>query len=411
MSTDFCVVGGGPAGLTLALLLLRSGGRVTLVEASPGLDREYRGEILQPGGTALLDAMGVLAGARARGCYELGRFQLVEGDRVLLDVDYAQIPAAHRYLLSLPQRHLLAELGERCADRPGFERLDGYRAAELVGGDAPAVVASRGGRRTTVRARCVIAADGRYSKVRRLAGIGNARLDPFDLDVLWFRVPRPAYAPDAVQILRGPGGPVLAYPSYPDALQLGWTFPHGRYAELAGMGIDRLRDRIAAAVPRYAAAIRAYLTGPRDLSLLDVFAARAERTVADGLVLVGDAAHTHGPLGAQGINLAVADAVAAHPVLMEALRDNDFSTARLATYARRRAPHIAAVTRVQVMQSKGMLSSGRVGRVLRPYLARLVAHTPLFAATNRRIALGDPTLRVRDDLFLDREPETTDAPD
>ncbi|KOG85634.1 hypothetical protein ADK38_35580, partial [Streptomyces varsoviensis] len=57
---DVCVVGAGPAGLTLALLMVRSGARVTVLERSPSLDRAYRGEILQPGGQRLLDSLGVL---------------------------------------------------------------------------------------------------------------------------------------------------------------------------------------------------------------------------------------------------------------------------------------------------------------------------------------------------------------
>jgi monooxygenase len=330
---------------------------------------------------------------------------------VLLDVDYARLPTNHNYLLSMPQRHLLAELAERCTERAGFERLDGYRATDLVveDGRVRGVVCSRDGRRQTVRAFCVIAADGRYSNLRRLAGIRNARLDLFDLDVLWMRVPLPEHAPRVVQIFRSGGEPVLAYPSYPDALQLGWTIPHGRYADLTALGVDRIRDRIAAAVPQYAEVLRGHLTSFADLSLLDVFAARAERDAADGLLLIGDAAHTHSPLGAQGINLAIQDAVAAHPVLIGAWHAGDASADRLAAYSRRRAPHISAVTRIQVMQSKGMLSTSRIGDFLRPKLARVLPYTPMFAVANRRIALGDTELRVRSDLFPDQYPEATRA--
>ncbi|CAM5658526.1 Monooxygenase OS=Streptomyces antimycoticus OX=68175 GN=SANT12839_038700 PE=4 SV=1 [Streptomyces antimycoticus] len=65
IDTDVCVVGGGPAGLVLALLMLRSGARVTVVECARAHQRVFRGEILQPGAMAL-DALDVLAGARAQ---------------------------------------------------------------------------------------------------------------------------------------------------------------------------------------------------------------------------------------------------------------------------------------------------------------------------------------------------------
>lgn len=60
IDTDVCVVGGDPAGLVLALLMLRSGARVTVVECARAHQRVFRGEILQPGAMALLDALDVL---------------------------------------------------------------------------------------------------------------------------------------------------------------------------------------------------------------------------------------------------------------------------------------------------------------------------------------------------------------
>ncbi|MET9507503.1 FAD-dependent monooxygenase [Streptomyces flavidovirens] len=405
--TDICVVGAGPAGLVLALLLLKSGVRVAVVERARAHQREFRGEILQPGALALLDRLGVLAGARARGAHEHTAFRLVEGDRVLLDIDYRALPAPHNHLLSIPQAHVLDELLLHCEKYDGFRYLDGRRAGSLlredgritgVGADGPSGAVE-------VRAHCVVAADGRFSKVRRLAGIEAGRSDMFDLDVLWFKLTtgdrdRAGRQVRDVRVYRAGGSPVLVYDSWPDRVQIGWTLPHKGYQQVAARGLEYVKEQLALAVPPYAGLIHEQIRSPRDLSLLDVFSGRAERWADDGLVLIGDAAHTHSPIGAQGINLAVQDAVLLHPLLVESLRAGDAGAAFLSAFERKRAPDIERVTRLQGLQSKAMLSHGAFATRVRPKLARLLKHTPVYRKVLDRIAYGNPSVRIAEECFV-----------
>lgn len=403
LRTEVCVVGAGPAGLALALMLLRSGIGVVVLERSSAMRRDFHGEILQPGGQRVLGELGVLDGARARGAHTLDGFQVLQDERLLLDIDYRRLPAPYDCLLALPQRHLLAELLTACRRQPGFTYLEGHRLSALVrsaGRTAGAVAHARGGRSLTVRARVVVGADGRHSRTRMLAGIDAGRIDAFAQDIAWFTLPAPAAPTGRVRIHRTTAGAVLVHDTHPGLLRIGWTLPHRTWNRAAARGVDAVRDELADALPQFAGPIRTGLRSLADLTLLDVFAAQAGQWVQDGLMLIGDSAHTHGPIGAQGINLALQDAAAAHPVLVDALRGGDVSRAALLPYEQRRRPAATAVHRMQRIQARALLGrGGPVTTRLRSRAAALVTRSGIGQRITRTVAYGTDPVSVRTDLL------------
>ena len=59
-TADCCIVGGGPAGVVLALLLARQGVEVVLLEAHKNFDRDFRGDTVHPSTVKLLEQIGLL---------------------------------------------------------------------------------------------------------------------------------------------------------------------------------------------------------------------------------------------------------------------------------------------------------------------------------------------------------------
>jgi monooxygenase len=354
----------------------------------------------------LLADLDLLPAIRDHGGYELRRFRLVEQGRTLMEVDYHQLPQPHDYLFSTPQRHILTELVAACERFDSFRHLTGRALTSFGRGEglAPIVECGADDLQARVEAHVVVVADGRNSRARRLAGIEYDRFESFQHDILWFKLSATDRDVREVVVSKDMGSPVLMHDSYPDRVQVGWTLPHGSYREMTDQGIDSLKEQIRKAVPRYAQAVDEEIGSTRDLTLLDVFSGQAREWVRDGMLLVGDCAHTHGPIGAQGLNLAIQDAVVAHPVLIDALRRQDASAAVLAPYAEQRRPSIDKVFTLQARQGKAMLSQGRIAQAVRPVAARLMAHTPIYRKVLHQIAFGDQPIRVRSDLFTVGQP-------
>jgi 6-methylpretetramide 4-monooxygenase len=400
VASNFCVVGGGPAGMTLALLLLRSGASVALVERSRSLDRQFRGDILQPGGMRILGELGVLGDARERGSYEHDKFQHIERGRVLIENNYRRLPGPFNCLLSIPQLHILEALLGRCQEHDRFTYLGGSRVTQLIteSGRVRGVLAEGRDGGHSVRAHCVIGADGRYSKVRQLADIASGRQDSFGQDIMWFKLPAYGSVPRAVRVFRGTGNPVIAYAAVPDSVQFGWTLRHGAYKDIAGKGIDYIKRQLIVAIPQYAEIIDKEIKSLADLTLLDVFSACASEWTRDGLVLIGDSAHTHSPIGGQGINLAIQDAVIVHPILMASLRENSASADLLGRFMTQRLRDIDRMRKLQMVQGK-MLSTGRVATFLRPAATALAAHSPVHRKLLHTLAFGNKSIKISSDLF------------
>lgn len=404
---DIVVVGCGPGGAVLAYLLARSGVNVALVERAGTFEREYRGFGWNPGVVRLFDEMDILDDVLdlAHETVTEGAFSLY-GHRVPV-LDFDVLDTDYPYALMMKQPALLECLVEHSRAYDGFTFHPATTVTELGMDSSGRVHGVAACDRTTNEdiafdTRCVVGADGRYSTVRRSAGIDPGLFDS-PIDLVWFKLPRGAV--DASTQGRIDRDCVLVYFGLGEGeLQVGYLFRDGEWTTVREAGFDAFRDRVAAIDPQLGTAIDAHLDGFRDTTLLDVAPGIADTWTRDGLLLLGDAAHVASPIGAQGNPLAVEDAVVAHDVLVRALKESDAlpSEGTLREFEMRRRPTVERVITLQRRAAANLAFWLDYGQYAPEWPVRgaaksfgwLAPHVGLIRRLVESFALGDRSVSV-----------------
>jgi 2-polyprenyl-6-methoxyphenol hydroxylase-like FAD-dependent oxidoreductase len=322
------VVGAGPAGSALALLLARAGVAVELVESQPRHSALIRGDGLMPSGLEALQRMELAPLLASLPRRELRGWSFLLEGRALFSVAEPIGGSVPCSLIDTPA--LLEGLLEQAMACPSLSLRRGRAVKELLlepehtlpGSEGPArvagVVLDDG---TRLPAELVVGCDGRGSTIRRLAGLELEEDNPA-LEVLWFELENEAAAhlqpwiAGRFATLIGDAGSYALFGTARGGVRLGWLQERGA----AGSPIPWPERWARSAPPELAALWRSLPTNSLGPPLrLTVRSGLAPRWQRPGLLLLGDAAHPMSPLRAQGLNMALRDALVAAERLLPVL--------------------------------------------------------------------------------------------
>ena len=191
-------------------------------------------------------------------------------------------------------------------------------------------------------------------------------------------------------------------PTADGQLQVGFIIPKGGYAALRARGAEEWTEELIGRLPAYLADhLRAHREAVAGATLLNVVCGRLTEWTAPGLLLIGDAAHPMSPVGGQGVNIALRDALVAANHLCPVLTAGG-DPAALDAAARRvrdeRWPEIVTVQQMQQGQMRILFGpdrwSTRLAQRLLPWLIRTGVLQWLRRKANRLMSEGVVPVRL-----------------
>ncbi|MGF1444891.1 MAG: FAD-dependent oxidoreductase [Pikeienuella sp.] len=350
IDTDIAIAGGGIAGLAAAARLGADGHRVVVVDPAPetsGATRDGTEDLrttayLSPG-IATLSRAGAWERMARRGA-PLWTMRIVDaGGQVRAPRERADFVSREiqdgPFGWNIPNAQARTALRARIAEMAGVELLAGVSVTGFLGRSGEAVLRLSDGRQ--LEATLAIAADGRDSGLRRAAGIG-ARRWSYGQRALVFAVTHEVLHNGVSTEIHRTGGPLTLVPMPDDegrpCSAVVWMVPGSRAAELMAHDNTRLAGELTAETMGLFGPLE--IRGPR--ASWPIISQIADRLTARRLAVLGEAAHVIPPIGAQGLNMSLADIECLARQIVAAGAGDIGAVPVLDGYAQRRWPEIIA---------------------------------------------------------------------
>jgi ubiquinone biosynthesis UbiH/UbiF/VisC/COQ6 family hydroxylase len=316
LDCEVAIVGAGPAGQALALVLAQDGFDVALIDAGSGpatapVEPDLRVFALAPAATRLLASVGAWPPPQAQRVCAYRRMHVWQGDPgdgVRFDAASLGWPALGHIVEHGVLQHALAL---RVEQAPGITTRWTAQVDALARGDGHVEVGLAGA--ATLRAGVLVGADGTGSPVRNLAGIQADRVDYRQCGLVANVATAVAHGATARQRFLATG-PLAFLPLADGGCSIVWSLPTDEAQRLHALQPDAFAHALGTAAGGVLGRIE--LTSARALFPLARQLARDYQR--ERVALVGDAAHAVHPLAGQGLNLGLLDVAALAQVLAAA---------------------------------------------------------------------------------------------
>jgi 2-polyprenyl-6-methoxyphenol hydroxylase-like FAD-dependent oxidoreductase len=346
MKKDVVVVGAGGGGAILGLALNRKGIDSLVIEQASGPPSGVRGEILQPNGQQILDRLGLLQRLPKEGVLPVRffHFRLVGGKR-LCTIDYEMLPPPYNRALVMWPNIVHQTILEVLQDEHPHGLLYGATFKSLIkeGSQVKGLEVENQGKIIKIEAKLVVGADGPFSKVREALAIPT-KLYRYKDGYLVAMLDCPDNIHES-QYFVGKGTILGIFPASGKKAYVFYMVPSEGLAQMKTEGLQALREKWKTIYPVLESTFET-LRDWNQTAYMGTGRVKAKWWVADGAVLIGDAAHGMNPHASQGRMQAMVDAVMLAEIVETCQVEDNWSCSALQAFENCRRPQVTMLQRL-----------------------------------------------------------------
>lgn len=346
INTDVLIVGGGIAGVSLALAMGKKGHDVTLVERLKQFKPIPKGDFLQPVTIELLKGLDVLPEIRKH-CALVTKvhYGTVGGIRCFSG-DYSTMDIPIQYALNGDHHNIHEAIFNAATALPNVHFYAGVNAQQLLydNGKVIGLEATTDGETMSIHSKVVVGSDGIKSKIREQLGLKH-HLYPYEekkAKMFAFTFHMDEEPPAEASFFFGSGVSCGVFPLPHKRTRVYLALRKELWQSIKDDGIDALRQLLLSLCPHLEQELT-QITDFKQVQSIPAFYLDTDKWAVDGAVLLGDACHALSPALGQGMNLAIQGAMELSETLTQALATANYSESMLRSYEKKRRKYVKLI--------------------------------------------------------------------